>query len=51
VEGEAPHPRKYYRLTRLGTRRLAEMTEQWRVFAAKIGRLITASEGSRRDTE
>jgi PadR family transcriptional regulator len=50
VEGEAPHARKYYRLTRLGTKRLAEMTEQWRAFAAKIGRLIDASEGGRRDS-
>ena len=47
VEGEAPHARKYYRLTRLGTKRLADMTEQWRTFVAKIGRLIAASEGGR----
>jgi len=51
VEGEAPHARKYYRLTRLGTKRLAEMTEQWRVFAAKIGRLIALSEGSGRGSD
>lgn len=45
VEGEAPHPRKYYRLTRLGATRLAEMKAQWHVFAGKISRLITAVEG------
>src|SRR5436190_16919282 len=42
VEGEAPHARKYYRLTSLGAKRLAEMKDQWRVFASKIGRLMAA---------
>jgi len=51
VEGEAPHPRKYYRLTRPGARRLAEMTQQWRVFAGKIDRLIAASEENRRGAQ
>ena len=40
VEGEAPHPRKYYRLTRLGEKRLADMKAQWRAFTEKIDRLI-----------
>jgi PadR family transcriptional regulator len=44
VEREAPHPRKYYRLTRAGAKRLAEMKTQWREFAAKIDRLIAAAE-------
>jgi PadR family transcriptional regulator, regulatory protein PadR len=44
VEGEAPHARKYYRLTWLGAKRLAEMKDQWREFAGKIGRLIAAAE-------
>ncbi len=44
VEGEAPHARKYYRLTRLGVSRLGEMKEQWRTFAGKIGRLMAAAE-------
>lgn len=44
VEGEAPHPRKYYRLTRPGVKRLAHMKEEWRAFAAKIARLMDASE-------
>lgn len=50
VEGEAPHARKYYRLTRIGVKRLADMTQQWREFAAKIGRLIAAAERSGRDS-
>jgi len=44
VEGEAPHPRKYYSLTRAGTKRLSEMKGQWRAFAEKIDRLIAAAE-------
>jgi PadR family transcriptional regulator, regulatory protein PadR len=44
VEGEAPHPRKYYRLTNLGTKRLAAMTAEWREFSEKIGRLIHDSQ-------
>lgn len=44
VEGEAPHPRKYYRLTRLGEKRLSTMKAEWRAFAEKIGRLMDAAE-------
>jgi len=47
VEGEAPHPRKYYALTRAGTKRLAEMTAAWREFVKKIDRLMAASEKGR----
>src|SRR5262252_5751697 len=47
VEGEAPHPRKYYALTRLGAKRLAEMKIEWRDYAMKIDRLMTASERER----
>jgi PadR family transcriptional regulator, regulatory protein PadR len=50
VEGEAPHPRKYYRLTRVGARRLADMKGEWRVFAEKIERLMTASERAARES-
>jgi PadR family transcriptional regulator len=46
VEDEAPHARKYYRLTRTGTRRLAEMKTQWRTFTEKIERLMDAAERS-----
>src|SRR5262245_8829094 len=47
VEGEAPHPRKYYALTRLGAKRLAEMKAEWRDYAKKIDRLMSASERER----
>ena len=47
VEGEAPHPRKYYEITRLGTKRLGEMTEAWRDYVAKIDRLMAASQRHR----
>jgi len=41
---EASHPRKYYRLTDRGRRRLTEMTSEWREFARTIERLIAAAE-------
>jgi DNA-binding PadR family transcriptional regulator len=43
VDDEAPHPRKYYRLTRTGTRRLSQMQAEWLEFAGKIDRLMTAA--------
>ena len=46
VEGEAPHPRKYYKLTRAGVKRLNDMKTEWRAFIGKIGRLIDAAETS-----
>jgi PadR family transcriptional regulator, regulatory protein PadR len=45
VEGEAPHPRKYYRLTKAGAARLAHMTREWHAFTGKIDRLIDAARG------
>src|SRR5438132_6112470 len=36
VENEGPHPRKYYRLTRAGAKRLSHMKSEWRSFAEKI---------------
>jgi PadR family transcriptional regulator len=48
VEGEAPHPRKYYRLTEAGAKRLADMKTGWRTFAEKIERLMAASETDQR---
>jgi PadR family transcriptional regulator PadR len=50
VEGEAPHPRKYYRLTRVGAKRLADMKSEWRAFAEKIDRLTIASERAARES-
>jgi PadR family transcriptional regulator PadR len=38
------HPRKYYRLTSDGRARLSEMTASWKVFAAKLDRLMAAAE-------
>jgi PadR family transcriptional regulator PadR len=43
VAGEAPHPRKYYRLTDGGRRKLERMLEHWQAFTDKIGRLIAAA--------
>lgn len=43
VDDESPHPRKYYRLTRAGEKRLDTMTAEWRAFAQKIGRLLAAA--------
>ena len=40
IEGEAPHPRKYYKLTRQGVKRLTNMKAEWRAFTEKIGRLM-----------
>ena len=51
VEGEAPHPRKYYRLTRAGAKRLADMKGEWHAFAEKIDRLLTASERTARESD
>lgn len=33
---------KFYRLTSLGRRQLADQREQWDVFAAAVGRVLTA---------
>jgi PadR family transcriptional regulator PadR len=49
VDNEAPHARKYYRVTALGSRRLAEMKDEWATFTAKISRLILAAEGAAHD--
>ena len=51
VEGEAPHARKYYRLTKPGVKRLADMKDEWRAFTEKIGRLIDAGERATRDSQ
>jgi PadR family transcriptional regulator PadR len=41
---EAPHPRKYYRLTERGHKRLELMTTHWKEFIAKIARLMRAAQ-------
>ena len=43
TSSEGPHPRKYYRLTDRGRRRLDEMTHEWGLFTGKIERLIEAA--------
>ena len=48
VEDEAPHPRKYYRLTRQGAKRLAHMKREWESFAGKIDRLMNAAASAER---
>jgi PadR family transcriptional regulator PadR len=45
VEADAGHPRKYYRLTDPGRRRVREMAQSWRAFAAGLERLLAPMEG------
>jgi PadR family transcriptional regulator PadR len=40
VEGEAGHPRKYYRLTARGRRQALQMQRSWSGFAAGLERLL-----------
>jgi PadR family transcriptional regulator PadR len=49
VEDEAPHPRKYYRLTRQGAKRLGHMKAEWQAFAGKIDRLMAAASAAERN--
>ena len=44
VEADAGHPRKYYRLTDPGRRRVREMAQSWRTFAAGLERLLAPLE-------
>ncbi|WP_372784977.1 PadR family transcriptional regulator [Phenylobacterium sp.] len=48
VEAEAGHPRKYYRLTDSGRRRVREMAQSWRAFARGLERLLAPMEGDLR---
>jgi PadR family transcriptional regulator PadR len=47
VADEAPHPRKYYKLTAKGRRDLDEMLEHWTAFSGKIDRLVRAAREKR----
>jgi PadR family transcriptional regulator PadR len=40
VEGEAGHPRKYYRLSSKGRRHALQMQRSWTSFAASLERLL-----------
>jgi PadR family transcriptional regulator, regulatory protein PadR len=48
VDDESTHPRKYYRLTRAGEKRLTTMMAEWRTFSAKINRLLAAVDTTRK---
>jgi PadR family transcriptional regulator, regulatory protein PadR len=48
VANEAPHPRKYYRLTEPGRQVLDQMLAHWDAFSEKIGRLIRAARRAER---
>ena len=41
VEADAGHPRKYYRLTTLGRRRVNEMARMWTRYASSVGDLLS----------
>jgi PadR family transcriptional regulator PadR len=45
VEADAGHPRKYYRLTEPGRRRVRDMARSWRTFAEGLERLLAPLEG------
>jgi PadR family transcriptional regulator PadR len=45
VEADAGHPRKYYRLTDQGRRRVRDMARSWRTFAAGLERLLAPLDG------
>lgn len=45
VQDEAPHPRKYYRVTPAGRSRLTHMCREFTLFTTKIERLIAAAGG------
>ena len=49
VEDEAPHPRKYYQLTRQGSKRLSQMQTERLTFAGKIERLMDAANAAERN--
>ena len=43
IADEAPHPRKYYRLTPAGRGRLTNMCREFQTFTSKIERLMKAA--------
>jgi PadR family transcriptional regulator PadR len=45
VEADAGHPRKYYRLTEAGRRRVRDMAASWRSFATGLERLLAPMDG------
>ena len=51
VSDEAPHPRKYYRLTETGRRTLTEMIDHWTAFTRKIDRLARTARGATHEAQ
>ena len=51
VEADAGHPRKYYRLTEAGRRRVRDMAASWRAFAAGLERLLAPMDTDAGDTK
>ncbi|MGA2810012.1 MAG: PadR family transcriptional regulator [Candidatus Acidiferrum sp.] len=47
-EGEAGHPRKYYKLTPSGRRRALEMARFWRSFSANLAGMLAPLEKEER---
>ena len=45
IADEAPHPRKYYRLSRSGRETLDEMLDHWTLFRRKIDHLVATAGG------
>lgn len=41
VESDSGHPRKYYRLTRMGQQRVQEMARVWEQFSARMTGLLS----------
>ena len=50
IADEAPHPRKYYRLSELGKATLAEMLDHWAGFRQKIDHLVETAGGEEDET-
>ncbi len=48
VEAEAGHPRKYYKLTPAGRRRVVQMAKFWRGFASSIDGVLAPVLGERK---
>lgn len=51
IADKAPHPRKYYKLSRKGRKTLAEMLDHWTQFRQKIDHLVASELGDENETE
>jgi len=50
IADEAPHPRKYYRLSESGRETLEEMVDHWVLFERKIRLLVETAKGADDET-